>query len=80
MKFDCSTGIFLKSTNLICRSMDISKCFRKSLRIRDNESTVLKKSSVLRRLLRGGGEGERGAGVWTTLQDYTRICFLDENR
>ena len=38
MKFGCSTGIFLSSANLICRSMDISKCFRGSLRLRENES------------------------------------------
>ena len=37
VKFGCSVGIFLNSTNLIRRSMDISKCFRGSLRLRDNE-------------------------------------------
>ena len=36
VKFGCSTGIFLTSANLICRSTDISKCFRGSLRLRDN--------------------------------------------
>ena len=33
-------GIFLNSANLICKSMDISKCFRGSLRLRDNESRL----------------------------------------
>ena len=57
-KFGCSIGIFLNFANLICRSMDISKYFRGSLRLRDNESrlylnnrlqkclTLLKKWSV----------------------------------
>ena len=31
---------FLNTTNLICRSTDISKCFRGSLRFRDNESQL----------------------------------------
>ena len=38
VKFGCSICIFLSSANLICRSTDISKCFRGSLRLRDNES------------------------------------------
>ena len=33
-------GIFLNSANLICRSTDISKCFRGSLRLRDNENRL----------------------------------------
>ena len=40
MKFGCSIGIFLNLANLICRSTDISKCFRGSLRLRDNESQL----------------------------------------
>ena len=40
MTFGCSIGIFLNSANLICRSTDISKCFRGSLRLRDNESRL----------------------------------------
>ena len=40
MKFGCSIGIFLNSATLICRSTDISKCFRGSLRLRDNESRL----------------------------------------
>ena len=40
MKFGCSIGIFLNSAHLICRSTDISKCFRGSLRLRDNESRL----------------------------------------
>ena len=31
---------FLSSENLICRGTDISKCFRESLGIRDNESRL----------------------------------------
>ena len=37
VKFGCSIGIFLNSAHLICRSTDISKCFRGSPRLRDNE-------------------------------------------
>ena len=40
MKFGCSIGIFLNTSHLICRSTDISKCFRGSLRLRDNESRL----------------------------------------
>ena len=40
MKFGCLIGIFLKSAHLICRSTDISKCFKGSLRLRDNESRL----------------------------------------
>ena len=40
-KFGCSIGIFLNSANLICRSTDISKYFRGSLRLRDNESQTM---------------------------------------
>ena len=36
----CSMGIFLNSSNLICRSTDSSKSFRGSLRLRDNESRL----------------------------------------
>ena len=40
VKFGCSIGIFLNSANVICRSTDISKCFRGSLRLRDIESRL----------------------------------------
>ena len=40
MKFGCSIGIFLNSEHLICRSTDISKSFRGSLRLRDNKSRL----------------------------------------
>ena len=40
VKFGCSNCFFLNTTNLICRSTDISKCFRGSLRFRDNESRL----------------------------------------
>ena len=40
VKFGCSVGICLNSANPICRSTDISKCFRGSLRLRDNESRL----------------------------------------
>ena len=36
----CLFGIFLNSANLICRSTDISQCFRGPLRLRDNESQL----------------------------------------
>ena len=40
VKCDCSNYFFLNSENLICRGTDISKCFRESLGIRDNESRL----------------------------------------
>ena len=40
VKVGYSFGIFLNSANLICRSTDISKCFREFLRLRDNESRL----------------------------------------
>ena len=40
VKFGSSISIFLNSANLICGSMDISKFFRGSLRLRDNESQL----------------------------------------
>ena len=40
VKFGFSIGFFLNSAHLICRSTDISKCFRGSLRLRDNESRL----------------------------------------
>ena len=39
-EFGCSFGIFLNSANGICRSTDISKCFRGFLRLRDNKSRL----------------------------------------
>ena len=46
MKFGCAICIFLNSANLICRSMDISKCFRESLQLRDNESRLYKEGKT----------------------------------
>ena len=40
VKFGCAICIFLNSENLICRSMDISKCFRGSPQLRDYESRL----------------------------------------
>ena len=40
VKCGCSIYFFLKSANLICRSTDISKYFRESLGVRDNESQL----------------------------------------
>ena len=40
VKFGSSIGIFLNSVNLICRSTDISKCFRGSIQLQDNESRL----------------------------------------
>ena len=45
LKFGCSVSIFLNSAHLICRSTDSSKCFRGSLRLRDNESRLCSASS-----------------------------------
>ena len=38
--FDLFFPQYYESTNLICRSTDKSKCFRLSLRFRDNESQL----------------------------------------
>ena len=40
VKCGCANYFFLTSANLICRGMDISKYFRESLGIRDNESRL----------------------------------------
>ena len=40
VKCGCSNYFFLNSANLICRGTDISKYFRQSLGIRDNESRL----------------------------------------
>ena len=40
VKFGCAICISLNSENLICRTTDISKCFRGSLQLRDNESRL----------------------------------------
>ena len=42
VKCGCSNYFFLNSANLICRGTDISKYFRESLGIRDNESRLYK--------------------------------------
>ena len=39
-KCGCSNYVFLNSANLLCRGTDISKYFRESLEIRDNESRL----------------------------------------
>ena len=39
-EFGCSFGIFLNSAHLVCLTMDISKCFSASLRLRDKESQL----------------------------------------
>ena len=46
VKFGCSICIFLNSANLICRNTDISKCFRGSLRLRDNEGWLYMQSET----------------------------------
>ena len=45
-EFGCSIGIFLNSANLICRSTDISKCFKGSLRLPDNESRLYHQNRI----------------------------------
>ena len=51
VKFGCSNCFFLNTTNLVCRSTDISKCFRGSLRFRDNDSGLYFFLWVLRLLV-----------------------------
>ena len=45
MKFGRAICIFFSYENLICRSTDISKCFRGSLQLRDNESRLYLKQT-----------------------------------
>ena len=40
VKFGCAICIFLSYENLMCGNTDISKCFRESLQLRDNESRL----------------------------------------
>ena len=49
-EFGCLNCFFLNATNLICRSTDISKCFKGSLRFRDNESQLYAVTPHLNRL------------------------------
>ena len=56
MKFGCSIGIFLSSAHLICRSTDISKYFRGSLRLRDNESRLYSYCPSCRQVIQILGE------------------------
>ena len=42
----CLNYFFLNSENLMCRGTEISKCFRESLGIRDNESRLYHPSKV----------------------------------
>ena len=61
MKFGCSNCFFLNTTNLICRSTDISKCFRGSLWFRDNESRLFYQVTFLcsKRLREKQKQGKR---------------------
>ena len=61
MTFGCSFGIFLNSADLVCRSTDISMCFRGSLRLRDNESRLIN--------LRADGRTERKTKYPSTFFD-----------
>ena len=46
VNYGCAICIFLNSENLICRSTDISKGFRWSHQLRDNESRLYVSSSA----------------------------------
>ena len=48
---------FLSSTNLICRSTDISKCFIESLGVRDNESWLYSENCEMKGYTLFGGAG-----------------------
>ena len=69
VKCGCSNYIFLNSENLICRGTDISKCFRGSLEIRDNESRLYfewyKTTSQNRTLTVTDGTNRRGPAIET---------------
>ena len=49
VKCGCSNYFFLNSANLICRGTDISKYFRESLGIRDNENRLQRGSNPVLR-------------------------------
>ena len=48
MKFGCAICIFLNSENLICRSMDISKCCRGSLNFEITRVDCIRNSAFLK--------------------------------
>ena len=52
VKCGCSNYYFLTSANMICRGTNISKYFRESLGIRDNESRLYSQTSMARLSLR----------------------------
>ena len=76
MKFGFSIGIFLNSANLICRSTDISKCFRGSLRLPDNESRLylilafLLKTAKLKKSSKSLSEYNKPGGYKQAAKDF----------
>ena len=78
MKFGCSNCFFLSTTNLICRSTDISKCFRGSFRFRDNESRLYKVNVQHTGILKTGAYGSSVAANMHTFK-YKRVYGVNLN-
>ena len=71
--------VFLISANLICRGTDISKCFRESLGIRDNESrlyTFFQSIIVFDLLILRNGEIDIAPGFAKYLYLSTNTWFM----
>ena len=74
--------VFLNSANLICRGTDISKCFRESIGIRDNEGQLYvniqrfykRTANVLVRLRIGAAQDAMGFCCQRTLGCHIFIC------
>ena len=76
MKFGCQVGIFLNSAHLICRSTDISKFFRGSLRLQDNESRLYSRiASHVVNILKNE-RNRRGKSLLTKLS-HNKICHVE---
>ena len=75
-KCGCSNYFFLNSANLICRGTDISKYFKGSLGIRDNESRLYLKHT-------GKILYQPGCGIWigqTSMCSTSAVIFLSNNK
>ena len=75
MKFGCAIIILLNSENLICRSTDISNCFRGSLQLRDNESRQKNGQNDTRPCPRTFTQ-RLTTNMYPTLTDSTDYIFL----
>ena len=78
MKFGSSIDIFFSSAQLICRSTDISKCFRGSLRLRDNESDCILRPCLMSCPIRVASN-EKGDGLRLSHEEV-HLFPLEKNK